>query len=58
MIGTLTPMSASRAAISGSAAADSSRLTVIRTSSLPARARCAICSAVEAAFAVSVFVID
>src|SRR5665213_3914172 len=44
--------------ICGTAAAASSRSTVIRTSSEPARARAAICSMVPATSAVSVLVID
>src|SRR5476651_1663120 len=48
--------SASR--ICGTAAAASSRSTVIRTSSEPARANAATCSTVPATSAVSVFVID
>src|SRR5450755_1323574 len=42
----------------GTAAAASSRSTVIRTSSEPARAKAAICSTVPAISAVSVLVID
>src|SRR3979409_2340645 len=48
--------SASR--ICGTAAAASSRSTVIRTSSEPARAKAAICATVPATSAVSVLVID
>src|SRR5690606_5181906 len=44
--------------MSGTAAAASSVFTVIRTSSLPAAASSAICSAVDSTSAVSVFVID
>src|SRR3712207_4105069 len=51
-------MSARRRAISGTAAAASSLFTVIRTICEPARKRAATCSAVAAASAVSVFVID
>src|SRR3954464_13183222 len=58
MIGTLTPASASRAAISGTAAAASSLFTVTRTSCEPEAASAAICAAVPAASAVSVFVMD
>src|SRR5687767_6960681 len=58
MIGTSTPMSPRRRLISGTAAADASLLTVTRTSCEPARASAATCSAVLAASAVSVFVID
>ncbi len=58
MTGTETPRSVSRANISGTAAAASSLLTVIRTSWEPALARAATWSAVDAGSAVSVFVID
>src|SRR5215210_3974926 len=57
-MGTETPASASRAAISGTAAAASSLLTVIRTICEPARASASIWAAVAAGSAVSVFVID
>src|SRR5690348_10335874 len=57
-MGTSTPRSASRAAISGTAAAACSLLTVTRTSCEPAAASAVACSAVAAESAVSVFVID
>src|SRR5829696_4508136 len=57
-MGTETPESASRAAISGTAAAASSLLTVMRTICEPARASATIWAAVAAGSAVSVFVID
>src|ERR671913_1757923 len=57
-MGTETPASARRAAISGTAAAASSLLTVMRTICEPACASAAICSAVAIGSAVSVFVID
>jgi hypothetical protein len=56
--GTSTPASLTRRAISGTAAAASSLLTVIRTNCEPARARATTWSAVDAGSAVSVFVID
>src|SRR3977135_1829531 len=52
------PRCRSAARICGTAAAASSRSTVIRTSSEPARARAATCSTVPATSAVSVLVID
>ena len=58
MIGVSTPLSRSRETISGTAAAASRVLTVIRTSSDPAAASAWIWEIVEAASAVSVFVID
>src|SRR5690606_39835386 len=58
MIGTSTPCMARRSTIRGTAAADSGLLTVIRTSSEPARHSAAICFAVDATSAVPVLVID
>src|SRR3989304_4725775 len=58
MRGADTPASATRAAISGRAAAASSVLTVTRTSSEPAPASAMTCAAVDAASAVSVLVMD
>src|SRR3954447_18413190 len=58
MIGTSTPRPWSFRTISGTAAAASSVLTVIRTSWLPAWARRATWIAVASGSAVSVFVID
>src|SRR5262245_22153587 len=58
MIGVLYPASRTRSLISGTAAAASLLLTVMRTSSDPAFARSMICRAVAAASAVSVLVID
>jgi hypothetical protein len=58
MIGTVTPRSASRATMSGTAVAARSLFTVTRTSSLPASASAATCSTVRSTSAVSVFVID
>src|SRR5690606_19921870 len=57
MIGTLQPRASRRCTISGTAAAASSLLTVMRTSSLPACASAYTCAAVDSASAVSVFVI-
>src|SRR6478752_6702652 len=57
-MGTATPQSVTRRAISGTAAAAGSLLTVTLTSCEPARARAITCSAVCAASAVSVLVID
>ena len=51
-------MKASRSRITGTAAADSSRSTVIRTISEPARASCITCLTVASISAVSVLVID
>src|SRR3546814_3024067 len=58
MIGTSTPIIASRSAMRGTAAAAAGVLTVMRTSSEPARASSAICFAVLAGSSVSVLVID
>src|SRR5439155_26855931 len=58
MIGTLTPKSATRAAISGTAVAASPLFTVTLTNCDPARASAATCSAVATASAVLVLVID
>src|SRR5918996_1045219 len=58
MIGASQASSRTRWTISGTAAAAASLLTVTRTSSEPARASATICAAVDAASAVSVFVID
>src|SRR5918999_5623854 len=58
MIGASQASSRTRSTISGTAAAAASLLTVMRTSSEPARASATIWAAVEAASAVSVFVID
>src|SRR5690349_16443043 len=58
MIGTLTPSAASRSRIGATAAAALASLTVMRTSSEPARASALICCAVPSMSAVSVFVID
>jgi len=52
------PCIASRSTIRGTAAAASGVLTVMRTSSEPARHNCAICCAVAAISLVSVLVID
>src|SRR5712671_4806758 len=52
------PRSRRASRICGTAAAASSRSTVIRTSSEPARANAAICATVPATSAVSVLVID
>ena len=57
-MGTATFQRSSSAAISGTAWAASSVLTVMRTSSLPAAASAAICSAVDCGSAVSVLVMD
>src|SRR5688572_5775775 len=51
-------MTSSRSRICGTAAAASSRSTVMRTSSEPARASAATCATVESMSAVSVLVID
>ena len=56
--GTSQPSCARRSRMTGTAAAASSLLTVIRTSSEPARARARTCCAVPSASAVSVLVID
>ena len=58
MIGTPTPICASRSRIGATAAAADASLTVMRTSSLPARASALICCAVPSMSAVSVLVID
>src|SRR5688572_10944686 len=58
MTGVSHPSAWMRSTISETAAAASSLLTVIRTSCEPARASATICAAVDAASAVSVFVID
>ena len=52
------PLARSRSRICGTAAAASSRSTVMRTSSEPARASAATCRAVASMSAVSVLVID
>src|ERR1700735_1922764 len=51
-------MASSRSRMCGTAAADSSLLTVIRTSSEPARARALTCATVPSISAVSVLVMD
>src|SRR6202041_708293 len=51
-------MASSRSRMCGTAAADSSLLTVIRTSSDPARARALTCATVPSMSAVSVLVMD
>ena len=56
--GTVTPILASRSRMCGTAAAASSRSTVMRTISEPARASAATCRAVPSTSAVSVLVID
>src|SRR5262245_14167503 len=58
MSGAVTPASSMRRLISGTAAAASGRFTVTRTISDPACASSTHCSAVLAASAVSVIVID
>src|SRR5210317_563872 len=58
MIGTVIPTSASRATISGTAAAAASLFTVTRTSSLPDAANRDTCATVETTSAVSVLVMD
>src|SRR6185295_16931873 len=58
MIGTLTFICARRSRIFATAAAASASLTVMRTSSEPARANALICCAVPSMSAVSVLVID
>src|SRR5688572_9604764 len=58
MMGTLTPSCASRSRIGATAAAASASLTVMRTSSEPARASALICCAVPSMSALSVLVID
>src|SRR5690349_3750512 len=58
MIGTPTPICARRSRIFATAAAASASLTVMRTSSDPARASALICCAVPSMSAVSVLVID
>src|ERR1700730_6229484 len=58
MMGTRTPCLSNCSTMRGTAAAASSLLTVIRTSSDPARANAAHCCTVEGMSAVSVFVID
>lgn len=58
MIGAVTPASRTRFTISATAAAAGGRLTVMRTSSDPARPSSMICFAVPAMSAVSVFVMD
>src|SRR6516162_3225794 len=57
-MGTATPICVSRSLMCGTAAAASSRSTVTRTSSEPARASAAACRAVASTSAVSVLVID
>src|SRR5687768_6822839 len=58
MIGTSTPIIASRSTIFGTALAASAVLTVTRTSSEPARHSSATCLTVDVMSAVSVLVID
>src|SRR5262245_19274951 len=58
MSGASTPSRSSRSLIRGTAAADSARSTVMRTSSEPARANAATWAAVASTSAVSVLVID
>ena len=58
MSGASTPASSIRFLISGTAAAASGMLTVIRTSSEPARASSMHCFVVDGTSAVSVFAID
>src|ERR1700676_3823122 len=58
MMGTRTPCLSNSSTMRGTAAAASSLLTVIRTSSDPARANAAHCCTVEGMSAVSVLVID
>src|ERR1700676_5504232 len=58
MIGTPTPIRPRRSLMCGTAAAASSRSTVMRTISEPARASAATCAVVAAMSAVSVLVID
>src|SRR5439155_19812797 len=57
-IGAVTPCWSRRSLMCGTAAAASSRSTVMRTSSEPARASAATCATVAATSAVSVLVID
>src|SRR5712671_2291769 len=56
--GTLQPAASSRSRIGATCAAASGELTVMRTSSEPARASASTCRAVASASAVSVLVID
>ena len=58
MMGTPTPSCARRSRIGATAAAAEASFTVMRTSSLPARASALICCAVPSMSAVSVLVID
>src|SRR5882724_10046601 len=58
MIGAVTPILSSRSLMCGTAAAASSRSTVMRTISEPARASAATCRAVPSMSAVSVLVMD
>src|SRR5262245_58220978 len=57
-MGTATPIASSRSLMCGTAAAASSRSTVTRTISEPARASAATCRAVPSTSAVSVLVMD
>src|SRR6202789_2160376 len=58
MMGVFQPLARMPSTIYGTALAASSLLTVMRTSSEPARARAAICWTVDSTSAVSVLVID
>ena len=58
MSGTRHPWASSRSRMAGTARAASGVLTVIRTSSEPARASASTCAAVAATSAVSVSVMD